>query len=138
MDLHRRGAAVLAMATPAGAQVLGGRAGGSVGGVLSGNGGVDARVPDVGPTVDRAPDAVTRTTADATRPADRSVRRDVMRVDAGTSTRVGRRTRCYYDDDYDARDYHYDPVYRDGYYYCQRSAGTDAGVGASARVGGKR
>ena len=79
-------------------------------------------------------DSTVRGTTDAARGATDSVRDTArstatVKVEAGTSTRVDRGSRCYYQPD----NYYHDPVYRDGYYYCEQRGGA-VGARAGAEV----
>lgn len=114
------GPLALFLAGTANAQLLGG--GAHVGATVN----VPNPVPQTAQTVDHVGTDVVQTTgATASRSADRVASpAKPVRVDAGASIRVERGTRCYYDD------YYYDPAYRDGYYYCERS-----GSGVVARAG---
>ena len=135
----------IALATAGSAQLVGGSTG--VGGIVQGTlGGVGGAGGTVGGTAGAAVNAPDASVSDVTRPVGRAARDTTrattsvadrtaagtvdafgkpVRVEAGTSVRVAQGTRCYYDD------YYFDPTYRDGYYYCER---TGPGVAAGARV----
>ena len=139
----KRIAAMMALALAGGgvahAQVLGGgvtgAAGGAVGGVTGGAAVDGAARIDPAPALDGATgtvrdldDSARKASRDAARRADR-VKPDA-KVKAQAGARVERGTRCYAYDDTD-RYNPYDPVYRDGYYYCEW---TGPAVAAGARV----